>query len=177
MKMKIKKTIYEETLKQLQVLQNRKCFNFSLGNKDYSHNFLSKNPKPAVISSVELPKPELVIFFLGKLIGIFDTLVKNIDKDFEHGKNLLVEITAALKDSLNCYSENEHFLKTINSSAVLLESRYGELKNNLADNNYDIPTNDLIISLHVIEEKGLACGIILNELKSVLIKSGKYTQK
>ena len=87
--MKIKKTIYEETLKQLQVLQNRKCFNFSLGNKDYSHNFLSKNPKPAVISSVELPKPELVIFFLGKLIGIFDTLVKNIDKIEEKNFELL----------------------------------------------------------------------------------------
>ena len=104
-------------------------------------------------------------------------LVKHIDKDFEHGKNLLAEITAVLKDSLNCYSENEHFLKTINSSVALLESRYAELKNNLADNNYNIPTNNLIISLHVIEEKGLACGIILNELKGVLIKSGKYTQK
>lgn len=104
-------------------------------------------------------------------------LIKNIDKDFEQGKNLLIEIIAVLKDNLNCYSENEHFLKTINSSVALLESRYNELKNNLTGNNYDIATNDLIISLHIIEEKGLACGIILNELKSVLIKSGKYTQK
>jgi len=80
MKMKIHKTIYDNTFEQFKNLQKDRCFEFLLENKNYNHNFLSKEPKPAVISSVELPKPELVIFFLEKLISIFNTLVKNIDK-------------------------------------------------------------------------------------------------
>ena len=87
MKMKMKKTIYDEALKQFQTLQEMRYFDFSLENKNYSHNFLSKEPKHAVISSVELPKPELVIFFLERLLKLFNTLIKHMEqienKEFE----------------------------------------------------------------------------------------------
>jgi hypothetical protein len=104
-------------------------------------------------------------------------LVENIDKEFSRGKVLLSDINSMLKDVLHCYSENEHFLKTINSSVCLLETRFSCLKDDLTKNRYDIAANSIIISLHAIEEKALACGIVLNELKGALIKSGKYINK
>ena len=104
-------------------------------------------------------------------------LVENIDKEFSRGKMLLAEIDSMLKDTLHCYSENEHFLNTINSSACLLETRFSCLKDDLTKNRYDIAANSIIISLHAIEEKALACAIVLNELKGALIKSGKYIKK
>ena len=104
-------------------------------------------------------------------------LVENIDQEFSRGKMLLSEINSMLKDALHCYSENEHFLKTINSSVCLLETRFSNLKDDLTKNCYDIAANSIIISLHAIEEKALACAIVLNELKGALIKSGKYIQK
>jgi len=104
-------------------------------------------------------------------------LVDNIDKELSQGKRLLTEINSKLKDALNCYLENEHFLKTIDSSLRLLENRFSNLKSDLIKNSFDIADNNLIISLHAIEEKALACGIVLNELKGALIRSGKYIQK
>jgi hypothetical protein len=104
-------------------------------------------------------------------------LVENIDKEFSQGKMLLAEIDSMLKDVLHCYSETEHFLKTIKSSVCLLETRFSSLKDDLTKNCYDTAANSIIISLHAIEEKALACGIVLNELKGALIKSGKYIKK
>lgn len=90
---------------------------------------------------------------------------------------LLSEIDSMFKDVLHCYYDNKHFLKTINSSVCLLDTRFSSLKDDLTKNCYDIAANSIIISLHAIEEKALACGIVLNELKGVLIKSGKYIKK
>jgi hypothetical protein len=104
-------------------------------------------------------------------------IVENIDKEFSRGRLLLSEIGSMFKDTLHCYSENEHFLKTINSSVCLLETRFSSLKDDLTKSCYDMANNTIIISLHAIEEKALACAIVLNELKGALIRSGKYTQK
>ena len=104
-------------------------------------------------------------------------LIDNVGQELSHGKNLISQITSMFKDTLKCYSENEHFLKTIDSSLRLLEARFDNLKCDLIKNNFNISDNNLIISLHAIEEKALACGIVLNELKGSLIKSGKYTKK
>ena len=104
-------------------------------------------------------------------------LMDNIGQNIEEGKILMAEITVMLKDTLNCYYENESLLETIDFHAGLLESKFNKLKDDLTGGNYDIAANYLTASLRIIGEKALACGIVLNELKCALEKSGKYRQR
>ena len=85
--MKKIETIYDKALIELKTLREMQCFNFRLGKEDYKYTFRTKNVRPVVISTTELPNIELSIFFLKKINKIFDVLEDKIEqiesKDFE----------------------------------------------------------------------------------------------
>jgi hypothetical protein len=103
-------------------------------------------------------------------------LISNAEDELRRARQLLIEITSMMAEKLNCYHENEHFLKTIESAMSFSENKAIELKNIIEKDN---PLSLAAVSalLHSIEEKNLSCAVGLKDIKDKLIKSGKYKPK
>lgn len=106
-----------------------------------------------------------------------EELLPNVEEDLKHSRQLLLEITTISGEELNCYAENEHFFKMIEPMLSAMEDKKLELENIINETEETLPKKDIIKVLHGIEEKALACGIILKELRSTLIKTGRYKIK
>lgn len=106
-------------------------------------------------------------------------LLINIEADLVKARGMLDEIIRLLSGELNCYKENEHFFKIIEPGILTIDEKREELKRIVAGSGTGepgapLPINNIISLLHATEEKALACGIVLKELRSNLISSGKY---
>lgn len=101
-------------------------------------------------------------------------LLRDVTRDLESSRQLLTEIIAISNKLLNCYVENEHFFKMVEPMLSIIEAKKLELGNIINENVGTLPKKEVITLLHAIEEKALACGVILKELRNGLIKSGKY---
>lgn len=100
-----------------------------------------------------------------------EELLDDLKKDLGFCCQLFKEITTIASKELNCYEENKHFFKVIEPILSVMEAKELELENIISKNNPPLPRNELIRILHTMEEKALACGIILKELRTGLIKS------
>lgn len=101
-------------------------------------------------------------------------LLEDAGGDLATSRQLLAEIIAISGQSLDFYKENEHFFKVIEPIISVIENKRAELGNIINENKSPLAARDIVGLLHVIEEKALACGIILKELRGSLIKAGKY---
>lgn len=101
-------------------------------------------------------------------------LPDDLQEDLGVCHRLIKEITAIISGELNCYEKNEHFFKVIEPILSVVEAKRLEFENIVKENKPPLPRNKLIRILHTTEEKALACGIILKELRISLIQSGIY---
>lgn len=101
-------------------------------------------------------------------------LLYSMRRDINRSRQLLEEITATLTKESDFLHENEHFLKVIEPIMPIIEEKKLELENIINGNTASLPERKIIALLHLIEEKALACAIALRDLKSALIKSGRY---
>lgn len=103
-----------------------------------------------------------------------EELLGETGRDLKSARQLLAETVTAVSQEQDSYKESEHFFKVIEPIIVVVEEKMLKLENIINEKRTVLAGKDLIGLLHVIEEKALACGIILRELRSGLIKSGKY---
>ena len=99
-----------------------------------------------------------------------------IDGELKRARKLLIEITTIMAGKINCYHDNEHFLKEIESSLSFLDNKSLDLKNNVKEANL-LNIKDMVAFLHTMEEKALSCAVSLKDLKECLIRSGIYKPK
>ena len=104
-------------------------------------------------------------------------LIPRIEEELSRARRLLIETTELTDKKLNCYHEVEHFFKVIEPVLSFLEAKIIEFKNVINDTAGSLSKKEAIPFLRIMEEKALACGIVLNEFKCSLIKSGKYADK
>lgn len=101
-------------------------------------------------------------------------LLRDVAEDLKSSRQLLIEITTISSEKLDCYAENEHFFKMVEPILSIIEAKKLELENTINENKGPLSKKEIIKLLHVMEEKALACGVILKELRDGLIKSKKY---
>jgi len=98
-------------------------------------------------------------------------LISNADDELKRARQLFM-----MAEKLNCYHENEYFLKTIEFAMSFSENKAIELKNIIEKDN-PLSLAGVLALLHSIEEKTLSCAVSLKDIKDRLIKSGKYKPK
>lgn len=103
-----------------------------------------------------------------------EELLGGTEKDLKSARRLLDEIITEVSQGQDSYKESEHFFKVIEPIMSVIEEKKLGLANIIDKNGSFLTGKDLVGLLHVVEEKALACGIILRELRSSLIRSGKY---